>query len=310
MTPHAPHRTVQARTPQERFLVSLFDALWAGYRARMPYVKEYERLLEEHQATFVNDHVAFRTLASPSTGIATVARLFEALGYSAAGCYEFPDKHLASRHYRHPNPGLPKVFISELRLWELSSPTRRRIARALESHRAPIADEMLARLARAPASPRLLREAVRFFTELPWKLPEKRDVMAVNEESQFGAWTLVNGYGVNHFTALVDSHGVPALSDIEKTVVAMKQAGIPMKPEIEGAPGSSLRQSSTLAVMDDIRVRQGRRTVTLPWTYAYFEIAERPLQVDATTGERRRFEGFLGGQATHLFEMTQVRKDR
>jgi hypothetical protein len=56
-----------------------------------------------------------------------------------------------------------------------------------------------------------------------------------------------------------------------------------------------------------VRVREGSRTVRIPWTYAYFEIAERPLIKNPATGEMERFEGFLGGQATHLFEMTKVR---
>ena len=41
------------------------------------------------------------------------------------------------------------------------------------------------------------------------------DITAVNKESQFAAWVLVHGYRVNHFTALVNSHGVEALDDID-----------------------------------------------------------------------------------------------
>jgi hypothetical protein len=72
-----------------------------------------------------------------------------------------------------------------------------------------------------------------------------------------------------------------------------------MKPEIVGARGSRLRQSSTQAVVLPTPMRVGGRTVSIPWTYAYFELAERPLV------EGRRFEGFLGGQAANLFEMTR-----
>jgi hypothetical protein len=104
---------------------------------------------------------------------------------------------------------------------------------------------------------------------------------------------------VNHFTASIDAHGVESLGDIEKTVAALKAAGVPMKPEIEGAPGSALRQSSTQAVVIPTPMRVGSRTVNVPWTYAYFELAERPLL------HGHRFEGFLGGQATNLFEMTR-----
>jgi hypothetical protein len=44
----------------------------------------------------------------------------------------------------------------------------------------------------------------------------------------------------------------------------------------------------------------------MPWTYAYFELAERGEVADES-GRRGRFEGFLGPQATQLFEMTKVK---
>jgi hypothetical protein len=80
-----------------------------------------------------------------------------------------------------------------------------------------------------------------------------------------------------------------------------------MKSEIEGAPGSKLRQTATEAVMIDVPIRQGAKKTKMPWTYAYFELAERGDVPDAETGQRRRFEGFLGPQATQLFEMTKVK---
>jgi hypothetical protein len=118
---------------------------------------------------------------------------------------------------------------------------------------------------------------------------------------------LVNGYDVNHFTASVDSHGVEALSDIEKTVAALRAAGVPMKKEIEGERGSKLRQSATEAASIEVAVKDGLRRIKMPWSYAYFELAERPLIKDPTTGNMGRFEGFLGGQATQLFDMTKTK---
>lgn len=94
-TLHAPHQHITVRNDKERFLIELFDTLWERYRGRMEYVRQYEQLIQEHKATFVNDHIAFRTIAcqSPQAGIFMISRIFEALGYSSAACYEFPDKH-------------------------------------------------------------------------------------------------------------------------------------------------------------------------------------------------------------------------
>ena len=306
-----PHQSIKAQNERERFLIDLFDNLWERYRGRMEYVRKYEELIQAHGASFTNDHIAFRTLAAqrPPAGIFTISRVFEALGYASAGCYEFPDKHFNSIHYQHRAPGFPKLFITQLKTWELPPAARRVMDKSLQAHRPPLGDDVLRALWDLPRVSKkrraaLLKTLTRFFQELPWPLPQKKDVLALNRHTQFGAWVLVNGYDVNHFTALVDSHRVPALDDIEKTAQAMRRAGIPMKKEIEGARGSKLRQTSTEAALIATPVAEGRRKSSMPWAYAYFEIAQRPL----LPGRAERFEGFLGGQATRLFEMTRLRK--
>lgn len=309
----APHRWIKPHDSAEDFLIDFLDGLWAGYRARMEHVTDYEELIQSHGARFFNDHVAFRCLATqhPGSGIHSISRPFEALGYVPAGCYEFPDKKLTSIHFQPPRPELPKLFISQLKTWELSPENRRILQKTIGDHRAPVPDEVLAdlhRMDRVAKSRRaeIMNILLRHHQTLPWDLPQKKDVLTLDEESQFGAWTLLNGYAVNHFTASVDSHGVPALDDIEKVQAAMKAAGVPMKKEIEGAPGDRLRQTATEAVVVPTKVRDGKRTLEIPWTYAYFEIAQRPLIKNPATGRLERFEGFLGAQASNLFEMTRT----
>src|SRR6266436_66428 len=111
----APHRAISAQTPKEKFLVELLDTLWERYRGRVSYARRYEEMIEKFGATFLNDHIAFRTIAvqEPQAGIHAISRLFETLGYRLAGAYEFPDKHLNALHYRNQSKGFPKIFISE-----------------------------------------------------------------------------------------------------------------------------------------------------------------------------------------------------
>src|SRR5438132_9081887 len=104
---------------------------------------------------------------------------------------------------------------------------------------------------------------VRYFEELPWELPQKKDVQELDKESQFAAWVLVNGYDVNHFTASVNSHGVPTLDDVEKVQAAMIGARIPMKKEIEGERGTKLRQTSTEAAVVPVKVKDGSKVVEI-----------------------------------------------
>lgn len=307
--PQGPHQHIEARTERERFTLRLFDALWERYRERVPYVGVYERLVATLGARFVNDHIAFRTIAlqQPLVGILTISRIFEALGYRAAGCYRFEDKHLSSLHFQHPHPEFPKLFISELKTYELSRECQTILRDVLATHRPTVTEDFLARLATADSTDAaLLDDTVRQFHELPWSLPDKQAVLRVNAESQYAAWVLVHGYQVNHFTTLINSQGVEALSDIEKTIAALRQAGVPLKAEVEGAPGSKLRQSATEAAPSDVPVLEHGRPATLRWPYAYFELAERGEITDPETGIRSRFEGFLGPQATQLFEMTRT----
>ncbi len=309
-----PHGRIAAADAREHFTAALFDRLWDRYRERVSYVRDYEKVIAEHGATFVNDHIAFRTFATqePLAGISSLSRIFEALGYQAAGCYQFPDKHLSAIHFQHPNAEFPKLFISELRLWELSAETQTCITSHVKSHRYPISLETLAKLSQladkdshAPPDAMLLKRTSQEFEILPWAVPNRADVETVNQESQYAAWVLVHGYNVNHFTSLVNSHGVEELNDIDKTIEALKAAGVPMKAEVEGEPGSKLRQSATNAVEIDVPVIDSGHQTTMPWSYAYFELAERGEITDPETGGSHRFEGFLGPQATQLFEMTR-----
>src|SRR5262245_42776034 len=144
-----PHRAIPVSSARERFCAELFDTLWDRYRQRVSYVQTYERVIRDAKATFVNDHIAFRTFATqqPLAGIATISRIFEALGYRAAGSYHFDDKQLSAIHFQHSNPQFPKLFISELRLPEIPPEARTIIEKVTRSHRPAIDMNALAALA-------------------------------------------------------------------------------------------------------------------------------------------------------------------
>ena len=43
----------------------------------------------------------------------------------------------------------------------------------------------------------------------------------------------------------------------------------------------------------------------MTWTYAYYELAERGYIEE--NGQKKLFNGFMGEQAMHLFDMTKTR---
>ncbi|HZE89597.1 MAG TPA: DUF1338 domain-containing protein [Verrucomicrobiae bacterium] len=299
------------------FVRELFHVLWERYRGRVSYVRDYERMVRENGATFFNDHIAFRTLGTTvgtnQIGMISLAVLFRPLGFRPVGAYDFKEKRLRAVHLQHPDPTFPKLFVSELEVDKLNRDAQAILARYMLRHRDTLGEEELSQLRDLKSlAPRdrnvLLTKMQGFFETLPWGIPDRADVEELGKHSQYGAWVLMHGYEVNHFTASVNSHGVEAIGDIEKTVREMRARGIPMKHEIEGNAGTKLRQSATESVVIPVTVRgPDGRMQEMNWTYAYFEIAERHQWTNPETGERELFQGFLGEQANQLFEMTAMK---
>ena len=230
----------------------LLDQLWQKYAAQVPYARAFVQLAH---GKFSNDHVAFRSL-----DLRPIASVFEDLGWKRAGEYDFPETHLNAIHL--VKPGEPRVFVSELRTAELSARAR----------------EILAQL---PPDPPYDGTAGWFCG--PDLRPREEELLELERESQYGAWLLLFGREVNHFTA-----SVPDVAEWQRK---MREAGIPMKDEIEGAPGAGLRQTATRAAPRRVQLRERERD----WPYAYLEIAER----------NGGFDGFVAAQARQLFEMTK-----
>jgi hypothetical protein len=300
-----------------RFTRELFDALWERYRSRVSYVRDYERLIKDVDASFVNDHVAFRTLRTTmgtyQLGMPTLAVLFRPLGFRPMNAYEFKDKHLRAVHLQHPDPTLPKLFVSELDVDSLPAEAQAVVGRYMLRYRATLGEEdlqQLRSLSQLAARDRnvLLTKVLTYFETLPWGMPDRDDVEALNRHTQYGAWVLIHGYDVNHFTALVNSHGQGPLDSIEKVVREMRTRGVPMKESIEGAPNTKLRQTATESVRIPVTVRGvDGRMQEIAWTYAYFEFAQRSTWRNPETGADEMFQGFLGPQANNLFEMTALK---
>ncbi|MEZ8981725.1 DUF1338 domain-containing protein, partial [Vibrio splendidus] len=110
----------------------LFKSLWDDYIHRLcPSAEKVHHLLKEDEA-LINDHIALRTFNVAPLGIETLAKPFLELGYKACGDYLFESKKLVAKHYEHPDPNQPKVFISELKVEECSSDLQQIVAKLVE----------------------------------------------------------------------------------------------------------------------------------------------------------------------------------
>ncbi len=244
----------------------LLDRLWSSYVNDVPYAQRFCALMG---STFENDHIALRTVAShgPGSGIRVFSSVFERLGWAARAQYVFEDVHLRAVYLSQP--GLPRVFISELDPLALPASVQPPLV-SIEHAPAPDDVDALAAWFAAPAQ------------------IDRGAVEAVAAASQYGAWCLCFGRRVNHFTAAVD--------DVAAWQTRLRDAGVPMKAEIEGdalGPGAvGLRQTATAAAPLDVTFSDG---TVQQRPYAYFEIAER----------KGGFDGFLAQQARQLFDQTR-----
>jgi len=262
-------------------VAELLDALWRDYVATTPQAERIHRLLRARGEVVQNDHVALRTFQLPGIGIDALARPFEALGWKPQpDRYRFADKKLVARYWRHDDPALPKVFISELCVTELSAAANM------------IIDGLVAQLPPGFGTRPDLPWAGR-----PWRC-RRAEYESLLFESEYAAWVAAFGFRVNHFTVAVNA--LTTFPDLEALNAFLLDHGFTLNDAggvIKGTPAQCLEQSSTRA--DSIEVDLAGEQVRIP--SCYYEFARRyPLP----SGEL--FHGFVPASADKIFESTDV----
>jgi hypothetical protein len=114
---------------KKKILKQVLEGLMRRYRERVPDVSAIlETMIREgliHDAAEIeNDHIAFRSLGVPHLGIASLEKIFLHLGYVRRDPYFFPAKKLNAYWYAPPEPHLPRIFLSELRVSDLPERSR------------------------------------------------------------------------------------------------------------------------------------------------------------------------------------------
>ena len=296
--------------------LNVFDKLWDQYLERVPYARVYSDLVTKKGGRVVNDHIAFRTFNTHTgeqpEGIRALRHILLSLGYKPATKYKFQKKKINAIHFEHPDEKLPKIFVSQLEVELLPEWAKSLIHKTVKDTRYLLTNHSIELLNILKEKQFLPLEAAEYlvndlfhYFKRPWDIPNKEDVLKLNDVSQYGAWVLLHGNSVNHFSALINFQNVDELPDLETTCKALAKNGVPMKDSIEGEKGSKLQQSSTQAVKEEVKVRGENGIEQMTWTYAYYELAERGyIEIN---GEKKMFNGFLGEQAAHLFNMTRTR---
>ncbi len=286
-------------------LQKVLDGLMRRYQERVPDVKAiFQAMLKEKiiadPSEIENDHIAFRTLGVPHLGIQSLEKIFLHYGYTKRDAYFFPEKKLNAYWYAPENIHHPRIFISELRINDLS-PGSQNIIRSYTNE---VVSDPVDKLDLNNA-----QQVDEFLHSGLWRLPSWEDYSALAKESEYAAWAIYNRYYLNHFTISVHN-----LKEGFNTIAAfngfLEQHGFVLNDssgKIKKSPDGGLLQSSTVAHMIEAPFAHGDKH-QIPGSYV--EFAERRilpefqhLSLSEVTREHRR-EGFEAANADKIFEST------
>ncbi|XP_027361151.1 uncharacterized protein LOC113869165 isoform X2 [Abrus precatorius] len=144
---------------------------------------------------------------------------------------------------------------------------------------------------------------------LTWEKPLYSEFQQLASESEYAAWTLVNGYALNHVT--ISTHRLKThLRDIKKLNQFIEDSGFRLNSEggvLKVSPDGLLQQSSTVADSISFQFSDG---ITESVPCSYIEFAERLVLPqyknlpDAEVKEFHRRDGFEVASADKIFEST------
>lgn len=286
-------------------LEAVLSGLMKRYRERVPEVGAIvramidEKVIAREQA-IENDHIAFRSLGVPFLGIASLEKVFVRLGYTRRDAYHFPAKKLDAYWYAPPEPWFPRIFLSELRVGELSQAAQTLIRRYTGGLTADPVNDI--DLDDAAAIDKFLHSST-------WEAPDLADYEALQTESEYAAWVIYNRYYLNHFTVSV--HNLPdGYNTVASFNTFLECHGFRLNDaggKIKTSPDGLLLQSSTVAGLVEATFADGMKKM-IPGSYV--EFAERRvlpefagLSMDRVGRDQRR-EGFEAGNADKIFEST------
>nr|AKB95200.1 hypothetical protein [uncultured bacterium] len=296
-------------------LRTILDGLLKRYRDRVPDVARViammvqQGLIRDYDE-IENDHIAFRTMGVPHLGIRSFEKLFLPQGYERRDPFYFKNKKIDAFWYAPPSPEFPRIFVSELRVSELSAEAQR----IIRSYTDEVSSDPVDQLNLNDGS------AIDEFLHRPlWRTPTLEDFQRLAEESEYASWVIYNRYYLNHFT--ISIHNLPApYNTVEAFNELLEAHGIRLNASGGKAKVSAdglLIQSATVAGMVDAQFDDGQGGIVVhPISGSYVEFAERRvlpefqhLPADQLNREHRR-EGFETGNADKIFESTYTDQTR
>lgn len=259
-----------------------------------------EKGVVDSQKDIVNDHIAFRTLGVPNLGLASFEKIFLQYGYTKRDFFNFEGKKLNAYWFSPPSSEYPRIFVSELRVSDLSELAQKIIYKYTSSILEDPVDSLDFKNGQDVAT----------FLQTPlWGLPTSQEYETLLAESEYAAWVIYNRYYLNHYTISIHEmkEGYNTLEEFNdfliKLGIKLNNSGGIIKTSADGL----LRQSSTVSALYDASFSDNKKVKIAG---SYVEFAERlvlkrykDLPKDLITSAHRR-DGFETNNADKIFEST------
>lgn len=297
------------------------EAATRKFARHVPDFVRLQKLVADNGGTFLNDHGAIRT-ADPVVR-ALFVRAARVLGLRRELDYSFPSKKLVSFDLQAVGDDAHqfKIFVSQVDLDAYPADVAALIREdCLEQVAAADHGRFVELIQQAERTGALgAADAEAFVTHFAEKLMsrpgpalKRSTLQAVAAVSGEAASALALGPDFNHVTIDVTAAGFPG---IEAMAAAMAAQGFRLLPAIQGAPGTKLRQTATMAATMDTPVREADGSAGMAQTEKQFvEIIERAQAHDADgaplwaqDGRPLVFRNFLAANAEKIFDAASTK---
>jgi len=282
----------------------VLESLFNTYSLRVPDVKKITKAMVSNnivsdQSEIINDHIAFRTMGVDNLGINSFEKIFLNHGYKKRDFYSFEQKKLNAFWYSHHEKNMPRIFISELKVNELSKNAQKIIQQYTNQVKKDPVDSINLNNA---------NEIIDFLSKPLWSLPTLNHYNQLLKETEYGSWVIYNRYYLNHYTISVHEleKSYSSLENFNKFLISI---GIKLNDSggiIKKSKDGLLLQSSSVANKINANFKEGKSLIS----GSYVEFAERKilpkfkeLESNKINSSHRR-DGFETSNADKIFEST------
>ena len=287
----------------------ILESLFKTYTNRVPDVKKITNAMVKNkiisnQEDIINDHIAFRTMGVKNLGIKSFEKIFLHHGYVKRDNYSFKIKKLNAFWYSHKDNNMPRIFVSELKVDELSNKSKEIIYKYTDQVIKDPVDEL---------NLNNVNEVINFLSKPLWSLPSLNDFKNLLKESEYASWVIYNRYYLNHYTISVHelNEGYNTLKKfnefLEKLDIKLNNSGGIIKESKDGL----LLQSSTIANKVIAKFLNNETSLI---SGSYVEFAERKVlpkfknvAIKNIRSKHRR-DGFEASNADKIFESTFIKQ--